>query len=589
MSSSSNSESVNSINNDAKEYNNPYDDPLFLSTSDYPGMQLVSNVFAGKGFLNWSRGIVMALGSKNKQGFLTGFTMMPDAKSSKLQQWKRSDYNMVRCWILNSLSSEIKEGFMTAKSAKQLWTDITERYGQSNGPFLYQLKKELKNISQENMSLERFPDCTCGVLQQCTCKLLKRILELALTEKVLTFLMGLNDSNDNLRSNILSMEPLPSINKAYSIVQQIESHKHISNVLNYVQNTSAFVATNVDVEACAQGLSVGRFPGKSNWRRENTKQRIDDRWCVFCNRKGHVEPGLVNAVYKEMLKMFQAQVGGSTDTPLCAVNFAGKILASNDISSEHEVCGLSWIMDSGATDHMSSIRSLFSGLKRLPKAVRVGLPDRTLKTVTECGDVWLNSEVLLTDVFLIPDFKHNLISASKLLLNNGLLIEFDASKCVLQASPSKRTVALGMQEGGLYMFTYPDSVSDRSLCSKSVSRTCSNCSVSRQRSKVDLFHARLGHMSLSKLCHVADVKNEKVKCIRSDNGTEIFQENCSKLFAIKGIIHQRSVPGVPQQNGRVERKHRHLIETARALIISAGLPNKFWGESVLTATVIPGL
>ncbi|KAK9734061.1 hypothetical protein RND81_04G112000 [Saponaria officinalis] len=234
MSSLSDSESANSVNNVVKEYSNPYDDPLFLSTSDYPGMQLVSGVFSSKRFLNWSRGIVLALGSKNKHGFLTRTTVMPDANSSKFQQWKRSN-NMVRCWILNSMSLEMKEGFMTAKSAKQLWTDITERY-----------------------ELESFPNCTCGILQQCTFKILKRVLEQASKEKVMTFLMGLNDAYDNLRSNILSMESLPNTNKAYSMVQQIEIQKHITNVLNSAQNSSAFMATNADVEGCVQGFTVSR-------------------------------------------------------------------------------------------------------------------------------------------------------------------------------------------------------------------------------------------------------------------------------------------------------------------------------------------
>ena len=61
------------------------------------------------------------------------------------------------------------------------------------------------------------------------------------------------------------------------------------------------------------------------------------------------------------------------------------------------------------------------------------------------------------------------------------------------------------------------------------------------------------------------------------NGTEIFQESCTTLFTSKGIIYQRILPGKPQQNGRVERKHKYLLESARVIKIYAHLPHKFWG------------
>ena len=72
-----------------------------------------------------------------------------------------------------------------------------------------------------------------------------------------------------------------------------------------------------------------------------------------------------------------------------------------------------------------------------------------------------------------------------------------------------------------------------------------------------------------------------VKAVRSDNGTEFL---CLKqYFQQHGIIHQTSCTGTPQQNGRVERKHCHILNVARALRFQGNLPLRFWGECILTA------
>jgi len=72
-----------------------------------------------------------------------------------------------------------------------------------------------------------------------------------------------------------------------------------------------------------------------------------------------------------------------------------------------------------------------------------------------------------------------------------------------------------------------------------------------------------------------------IKIVRSDNGTEFM---CLKdHFLQHGIIHQTSCIGTPQQNGRVERKHRHILNVARSLRFQGNLPIKFWGECVLAA------
>lgn len=51
---------------------------------------------------------------------------------------------------------------------------------------------------------------------------------------------------------------------------------------------------------------------------------------------------------------------------------------------------------------------------------------------------------------------------------------------------------------------------------------------------------------LSFQSHVENHFNTRVKTLRSDIGTKIFEDECKLMFAEKGIIHKRSVVGVPQ-------------------------------------------
>ncbi|GJV24722.1 putative ribonuclease H-like domain-containing protein [Tanacetum coccineum] len=77
--------------------------------------------------------------------------------------------------------------------------------------------------------------------------------------------------------------------------------------------------------------------------------------------------------------------------------------------------------------------------------------------------------------------------------------------------------------------------------------------------------------------------NQKVKIIRSDNGTEFKNRVMLEFCGEKGIKQEFSNARTPQQNGVTERMNRTLIEAARTMLADSHLPTTFWAEAVNTA------
>jgi hypothetical protein len=77
--------------------------------------------------------------------------------------------------------------------------------------------------------------------------------------------------------------------------------------------------------------------------------------------------------------------------------------------------------------------------------------------------------------------------------------------------------------------------------------------------------------------------NTCVKTIRTDNGPEFLIPD---FYSSKGIVHQTSCVETPQQNGRVERKHQHLLNVGRSLLYQSKLPKQFWSYAVVHAAFI---
>ena len=212
-----------------------HSDPLFLHPSDHPGQVLVADVFNGDDFENWRRSVLIALSAKHKTAFIDGSYGRPDASSPLLPYWKRCN-DMVLSWLLNSLHKNIRDSVIFCETASEMWKELEERYGQSNKARLFQAHKEVYCISQGDLDIASYfnkakrlwdefaaasasPKCTCC---KCECEINARLQAYFQDQKLIQFLMGLNESYTQVRGNILMISPSPTLSQVYSLLIQEE-------------------------------------------------------------------------------------------------------------------------------------------------------------------------------------------------------------------------------------------------------------------------------------------------------------------------------------------------------------------------------
>lgn len=275
---------------------NSYVDPYLSNSGDNPYLLLVSTQFNGNNFLAWRRSIRMSLNAKNKSCFVTGKLTKPAITSDTYQKWFFVDHT-VMSWLLASIIPAISGSLMYCSSSKDLWEEIEERYGQSDSLTYYELQSELYALKQENLTLAEYygklrqiwedmaciggvPECTCGVLSTCTCAILKQILEADKRQKRVKFLMGLNPCYETLRTNILSANPLPAVNVAYSQLLRAEKQRNMSQISALGNDSSALAATR-------RPFSQTFSPSFHSPYKRDVKKKKKNRLCTYCQKNGH--------------------------------------------------------------------------------------------------------------------------------------------------------------------------------------------------------------------------------------------------------------------------------------------------------------
>ena len=395
-------------------------------------------------------------------------------------------------------------------------------------------------------------------------------------------------------------------------------------------------------------------------------------------------PTLNSEQYRQLLSLLSKQQSEGNTLGTSGTSVGTGFMAGKHFSFLTSFTNGDWIIDSGASDHITPNLGLLKTAQKLRYPGFITMPNGKHSKIAHVGRAQLTPNLKLSNVLHVPDFQFNLLSVSKLCEQITRRVIFTPTNCILQ-DPMLQEVVLGRASNGLYhVQDLSNSVrameKKNSVVLHGAQQNC-NLPILGQNvtfSESDSWHFRLGHLSFEKMKHVDlpcfnkrtnsicsicpkarlhrqsfPLSNTRasrifelihvdiwgpyrcstydgykyfltivddfsratwvhlmtsksnafpllqtfvsfvetqfgtpVKSIRTDNGLE-FQDTTALLFyANKGIIHQKSCVDTPQQNSIVERKHKHLLEVARALLLQANLPQHFWGESILTAVYL---
>ena len=127
-----------------------------MSNSDNPGVSLVVQHLTEENYSTWSKAVFIALDAKTKLGFIDGFIPKPHSVDHPCHiAWCKCN-STILAWLFNSISKDLQPSMVYFKIAREVWLDLQHRFSQGNGPQIFELRREVFSLSQEDLTINAY-------------------------------------------------------------------------------------------------------------------------------------------------------------------------------------------------------------------------------------------------------------------------------------------------------------------------------------------------------------------------------------------------------------------------------------------------
>ncbi|XP_017415280.1 uncharacterized protein LOC108326337 [Vigna angularis] len=271
--------------------------PLFLHPGENLALVLVNPPLSDTNYQQWRHDMLVALETKNKDKFVLGIISCPPPDDVLHEGWKRCN-KMVISWMTRFMTLPIKQSVMWMDSAYDIWTDLLQRFSHGDKFSIADLQEALQSCKQGDLTVSQYytrPQIiwkelslyktilvyTCN--SPCNCGLLTKIQQQRNDDSVIKFLRGLNDEFSSVGSQIMLMEPMPTLPKTFSLVLQQEREFH--NFPSRIPQDSVANFNFQDPQTKTSHTSRGAYFGRGRGR--TTKFGGHAKYCDHCKRTNH--------------------------------------------------------------------------------------------------------------------------------------------------------------------------------------------------------------------------------------------------------------------------------------------------------------